>query len=44
MSFIKYEKVPDGHKMASFDVVALDTTTEIILKRKYHNKVQLKSS
>ena len=39
MSFIKHQKVPDGYKMVSFDVVSLftnvplDTTIEIILKR-----------
>ena len=38
MSFIKHQKVLDGHKMVSFDVVSLfkdvplDTTIEIILK------------
>ena len=43
MSFIKHQKVPDGHKMVSFDVVSLfsnvplDTTIENILKRIYDN-------
>ena len=43
MSFIKHQKVPDGHKMVSFDVVSpftnvpLDTNIEIILKRIYGN-------
>ena len=44
ISFIKYQKVPDGHKIVSFDVVSLftnvplDTTIEIILKKIYDNK------
>ena len=39
MSFIKYQKVPAGHKMVSFDVMSLftnvphDTTIEIIEKQ-----------
>ena len=43
MSFIKHQKVPDGRKVVSFDVVSLftnvplDTTIEIILKRIYDN-------
>ena len=43
MSFIKHQKVPDGHKIVSFDVVSLftnvplDTTIKIILKRIYNN-------
>ena len=43
MSFIKHQKVPDGHKIVSFDVVSLftnvplDTTIKIILKRIYDN-------
>ena len=43
MSFIKYQKVPDGQKMVSFNVVSLftnvrlDNTIKIILKRIYSN-------
>ena len=43
MSFIEHRKVPDGHRMVSFDVVSLftsfplDTTMEIILKGIYDN-------
>ena len=43
MSFMKHQKVPDGHKMVSFDVVSLytnvpyDSTIETILKRIYDN-------
>ena len=43
MSFIKDQKVPDGHKMVSFDVVSLfanvplDTSIEIILKQIYNS-------
>ena len=43
MSFIKHRKVPDGHKMVSFDVVSLftnvplDAAIEIILKRIHGN-------
>ena len=43
MSFFKHQKVPDGHKMVSFDTVSLftnvslDTTIKIILKRIYDN-------
>ena len=43
MSFIRRQKVPNGHKMVSFEVVSLfanfplDITLEIILKRIYDN-------
>ena len=43
MSFIEHQKVPDDHKMVSFDVVSLytnvlyDSTIETILKRIYNN-------
>ena len=43
MSFIEHRKVPDGHRMVSFDVVSLftnfplGTTIEIILKGIYDN-------
>ena len=43
MSFIRHQKVPNGHKMVSFEVVSLfanfplDITLEIILKRMYDN-------
>ena len=43
MSFIRRQKVPNGHKMVLFEVVSLfanfplDITLEIILKRMYDN-------
>ena len=43
MSFIKHQNLPDGHKMAYFNVVSLftnvplDTTIEIIIERIYDN-------
>ena len=43
MSFIKHQKVPDGHKMLLFDVaslftnVPLDNTIENFIKRIYDN-------
>ena len=49
MSFIKYKKVPYGHKMVSFDVVSLftnvsfDITIEVILRRIYNNN-EIKTS